>query len=89
MSDYIHQLDAEICGIPCIIGVTTYERVQGSFSYNAPSDMDYHGYEEIEFDVLNRRGRPAPYLERRMTDDERESIEDDIRTHFKEELENY
>jgi hypothetical protein len=33
------------------ITVHTAKRVKGSFSYNAPSDLDYHGYEDLEYDI--------------------------------------
>ena len=36
------------------IDVTYYNKVEGSFSRNAASDMDYHGYEEIDFEVTRK-----------------------------------
>lgn len=54
-------------GLPCQIGVHTYRVVRGSFAYNAPSDLDYNGYTDIEYDILDRRGRPAAWIERRLT----------------------
>jgi hypothetical protein len=40
--------------------------------------MDYYGYSESEWDVLDRRGRPAAWLERKLTDDDRQRIEQEI-----------
>jgi hypothetical protein len=68
-------VEARISGIPCLIEVTHYLKVRGSGSWNAPSDMDYHGYEEINFEVCDRRGRQAPWLERKMTKDDIREIE--------------
>jgi hypothetical protein len=62
-------------GIPAIIRVTHFVKVRGSYSYNAPSDMDYHGYTDSEWEVLDTRGRPADWLERKITDAERDRIE--------------
>jgi len=50
--------------------------VRGSYSYNAPSDLDYHGYAEIEFTVCDRNGRPAPWLAAKMTAEDKSDIED-------------
>lgn len=75
---YQRIFDAFVDGIPCCVGVTHYLRVQGSGNWNAPSDLDYHGYTELEFDVLDRRGRPAPWLERKLTSRSREVLEQHV-----------
>lgn len=75
---YIAEIESRVAGIPCLIGVLSFDSVQGSYSYNAPSDMDYYGYSESEWDVLDRRGRPAAWLERKLTDDDRQRIEQEI-----------
>lgn len=80
--DYIAELDSRVAGIPCRIGVIEYERHRGSFSYNAPSDLDYHEYTEMDFDVLDRRGRPAAWLERKLNKSDRMDIECLITEHF-------
>lgn len=82
---YLATIDSRVCGIPCQVGVISYLNVPGSFSYRAPSDLDYYGYCEIEFDVLDRRGRPAPWLERKLDDDEVGRIECEIQEHFRNE----
>lgn len=71
-------MESAIQGIPCQIDVTTCIVVKGSYSYNAPSDLDYYGFTEIEFDVYDRKGYPAAWLERKMTDDDRRRIEGEI-----------
>lgn len=75
---YLAEIESKVAGIPCLIGVTEFSSVRGSYSYNAPSDMDYYGYSESEWDVLDRRGRPAAWLERKLTDDDRQRIEQEI-----------
>ena len=75
---YIAEIESRVAGIPCLIGVTHFDSVRGSYSYNAPSDMDYYGYTESEWDVLDRRGRQAAWLERKLTDDDRQRIEQEI-----------
>lgn len=74
---YIALIDHTVLGgLPCQIGVTSYRVVRGSFSYDAPSDLDYYGYTELEYLLLDRRGRHAPWLEARINAAE----EADIRT---------
>ena len=61
------QFESRIAGIPCIIDVTSLTVVSGE-GYGAPSEIDARGWVESEFDVLDRRGRPAPWLARKLTD---------------------
>ena len=75
---YIAEIESRVAGIPCLIGVSHFDCVRGSYSYNAASDWDYYGYSESEWDVLDRRGRPAAWLERKLTDDGRQRIEQEI-----------
>lgn len=79
MTTYI---DSRVAGIPCQIEVVTYERVRGSYSYNAPSDLDYYGYTECEWNVCDQRGRPAPWLERKLTPRDESRIESEIAEYF-------
>ena len=83
--NYIAEIESRIAGIPCLIGVTHFNSVRGSYSYNAPSDMDYYGYTESEWEVLDRRGRPAAWLERKMTGADQSCIEQEIADHMTEE----
>lgn len=69
---------SKVSGIPCLIDVTHFNKVCGSFSREAASDMDYHGWTDIEFTVCDKRGKPAPWLERKMTDEEYQDICDQI-----------
>ena len=79
---YIAEIESRVAGIPCIIGVTHFESVKGSFDYHADSDWDYHGYTECEFEVLDRRGRKAAWLERKLTDEMTQKIESEIAEYF-------
>ena len=73
-------LHTRIAGIPCQIAVTHFLRVKpysGSARY-CDSPEDYYGYTEAEFDVLDSRGRPAAWLERKLTEQDRERITNEI-----------
>ena len=75
---YITEIESRVAGIPCLIGVSHFDCVRGSYSYNAASDMDYYGYSDSEWDVLDRRGRPADWLDRKLTAADRCRIEREI-----------
>jgi hypothetical protein len=77
---YLAEIETRIAGIPCIVGVTHFER-QGACRH-ADSDIDYRGYVEVEWDVLDRRGRPAPWLSRKVTDDISDDINAEVIEHF-------
>lgn len=68
---------SHIAGIPCQIEVTHFV-VQPPLGPNCDSDWDCYGYTEIEFEVLDRRGRSAPWLARKMTPQDVERIEAEI-----------
>lgn len=73
-------VQTRVAGIPCIARVTHFYRQRpwrGS-AHSCPSDMDWYGFTECEFQILDRRGRPAPWLERKLTDDEVARIEEEI-----------
>lgn len=73
---YVAQFDHRIAGIPCQIGVTYfhYQPPWRGSAQTCDSDWDYHGYTELEFEVLDRRGRRAEWLERKMNDDDETEI---------------
>lgn len=68
----------KISGIPCKIRVDSVRHVKGLYSYNAPSDLDYYGYTEIEYTVLDRRGYPAQWLARKVND----TLDDEIKRYI-------
>lgn len=69
----MHCVDITIDGIPCLAEVTTFHKVKGSHS--ADNDWDFYGYTEIEYTVRDRKGYRAPWLERKLSDKDREEIE--------------
>jgi hypothetical protein len=78
--NYIAQIETRVAGIPCIVGVTHFEVVAGDS--RAESDWDCLGYTEAEWEVLDRRGRPAPWLANKLTDKEESRIEVEIAEYF-------
>ena len=78
--------DSRAAGIPCQIRVDEYTVVppwRGSAS-TCPSSDDFYGYEEIIYTVLDRRGREAMWLERKITADMDEQILEEIRGQYEQ-----
>ena len=78
--NYIAKIESRVAGIPCLIGVITFDSVDGCHS--ADSNVDYYGYTESDWEVLDRRGRPAGWLSKKLTSKESSRIEDEIVVYF-------
>lgn len=79
-------IQTRICGIPCQARVTRYF-VQPPLGPQCDSDWDCHGYTDIEFEVLDRRGRPAPWLAAKLTDKDESRIKTQIIEEYESERE--
>jgi hypothetical protein len=71
-------MQTRIAGIPCTVDYT----IRGKYKpakIDAPPEFCYEAeYPDVEFTVCDRNGRPAPWLERKMTDEDRQRIEVEI-----------
>jgi hypothetical protein len=65
-----------VAGIPCLIRVDYVHITSGTYSRQAETPDEYYGDRTIEFTVCDRRGRPAPWLERKMNDQDTLDIEE-------------
>lgn len=70
-------LPTRLAGIPCIARVHNFF-VQPPMGPSADSDLDCYGYEEIDYAICDQRGRPAPWLEKKLTDKDAERICNEI-----------
>lgn len=52
-------IEVTVAGIPCQVGVIDFVSVDGSYSRNSVSDMDYSGYSEMSWELLDRKGYVA------------------------------
>lgn len=74
--------DSTVCGIPCQIGVLSYEPlVKGRYT-GAPENCypDEGGFGE--YDVLDGNGRRALWLEKKIKDRDEERIQESIYAHM-------
>ena len=69
-------VDVLVQGIPAQAKVTYYYSQGPDLSADNP--FDYHGGYEVEFELLDRKGYPAEWLERKVDDKTRNEIEDQI-----------
>lgn len=76
-------IEIRAAGLPACAGLTRYAYqppFRGS-PHLCASDVDYYGFEEIEWEVLDRRGRPAPWLGRKLSAADRAAIERQLSAH--------
>jgi hypothetical protein len=76
------EFDTAICGIPCKIRITYWEpyvpaKVSGPPEDCYPSEGGYG-----EWEILDSHGRPAPWLESKMSLQERASMSQEVFNHM-------
>lgn len=67
--NFLTVFDSRVAGIPCQIGVLSYERHAPMSAHQAHSDMEYYGFTEADYVILDRRGNPAPWLQNKVKDE--------------------
>lgn len=70
------RFESRIAGIPCQIEVKSLEvhRPYRGSAHTCDSDTEYYGYTDCEFEILDRRGRKAEWLARKMTGKDEQRI---------------
>lgn len=68
--------DTTVSGIPCGVVVTHFLKVKADSRADNP--WDYYGYTETEWFLVDRCGYAAGWLEKKMSDDDRARIEEEI-----------
>jgi len=76
-------IETTVVGIPAIVNVTYYHHQKPN--RRADNDYDYYGYEEMEYEVCDRRGRIAPWLAKKIDKNADEEIRQTIINYFEEE----
>lgn len=79
-------VDVRILGIPAIANVTHYFR-QEPMGRWVDSDLDAQGYVDLEYTICDKRGRPAPWLERKMKQSDHENLWCDVLNKIEEDKE--
>lgn len=75
---YIAEIESRVAGIPCLIGVIDWEAYVPAYT-SGPPDRCYPSEGDCgSWEVLDRRGRKAPWLERKMTAADERRVEQDV-----------
>lgn len=75
---YIAEIESRVAGIPCLIGVTDWEAYVPA-QVSGPPERCYPAEGGCgSWVVLDRRGRKAPWLERKMTSEDERRIDEEI-----------
>ena len=80
-------MNTKISGIPCQVEVTRFYKYRAATIWGHPDGWAPSEPDEISFQVLDRRGRVAPWLEEKLDEQDRRRIEDELRAHLKHEQE--
>lgn len=80
-------MNTRITGIPCQVEVTRFYHGRPARLHGHPDTWAPPEYEEINFQVLDRRGRPAPWLEEKLDAQDRVRIERELSDYIKRERE--
>lgn len=80
-------MDTRIANIPCKVEITRYYKYRAATIWGHPDGWAPGEPDEISFQVLDRRGRVAPWLEEKLDEQDRRRIEEELRAHLKHEQE--
>ena len=75
-------IEARISGIPCLIDVINTGWSTPAITHLLPEDCHPADGECADYVVCDRRGRPAPWLQRKMTDKDIDRIEQLIQEEY-------
>ncbi len=80
------EIETRIAGIPCVVRVdyASYTKPDPS---NWVSDWDFYGGWDLNWEVCDRRGRPAPWLEKKLDKYECKRIEEELIKELEGEME--
>lgn len=70
-----HEFESRIAGIPCLIQINDYDIREGDS--RADNRDDFYGYAEVFWTVLDRNGRKAPWLEKKLKQADYDRIDEE------------
>lgn len=77
------EFQTKVCGIPCTVVVTLYRAAIPMRIYGSGfGDCDPPEPEEFEFHLLDRKGYPARWLERKLTPAFEQKIFEDFQNYL-------
>lgn len=79
---YIAEIEHRVAGIPCLIGVIDYESYTPAFISGPPENCYPAEGGSGDWEILDRRGRPAAWLKRKLTARDEDEINEVIFNHM-------
>lgn len=76
------EFESTVCGIPCRVRVTQWDAYDPGRASGPPESCYPPEGGEGEWEILDRNGRPAPWLERKMTDRDRNMVSEKVFEHM-------
>jgi hypothetical protein len=83
------EFESTCCGIPCIVRVLSWESYLPAIIRADPGDSHPAEGGYGEWEILDRKGKPAPWLEKKLTDKERLRIDEEVFNHMENEHDDY
>ena len=72
------EFETRVCGIPCLVKVTYWEPYVPAKVYGPPEHCYPSEGGEGDYEVCDLRGRPAKWLERKMTDQDHNLLAEEV-----------
>ncbi len=72
------EFETTVCGIPCIIRVLSWDEYRPAYLGGAPENCYPAEGGDGDWELLDRKGQPAPWLERKMTGQDLARLEHEI-----------
>ncbi len=72
------EFDTRVCGIPCIVRVTYWEAYIPAKISGPPENCYPAEGGEGDWEILDTRGRPAQWLEKKMTDRDHKLLSQEV-----------
>lgn len=79
-------LKTTAAGIPCKAKVNHYKKHKGTYSPIAIDPEDFYGRTELDYELRDRKGYPAPWLEKKL---DQEGLLDEFETGLMEQLDEH
>ena len=83
------EFESRVCGIPCIVRVKYWEVYVPAQRSGPPERCYPEEGGEGDWEILDRNGRPAPWLDNKLTDDDRYRIDTEVFNHMENEHDDY
>ena len=83
------EFESSVCGIPCRVRVTAWEPYCPPVLRADPDDSAEEEGGHGIWEILDRNGRPAPWLERKITEQELAQLEHEIYNHMENDNDDY